>query len=129
MRVIRPFSTVRLTAVSSSPPMSIRAPGDPLSQTASPRSRRGAARADQEGGHPFRALDRTTGRGDHAAAVGDDDDVGREDVEQALQVAVADGGEEPVHGLLLLGRADRHSRAPSRDVVAGAVGDLADGGR
>ena len=45
-----------------------------------------------------------------------------------MQVALSDGGQEPVHDLLLLGRADRHPRAPSRDVVASPVGDLPDGG-
>ena len=82
--------------------MSIRPPGDPLSQTAFASKSGEAGGADQEAGHPFRALDRAASSGDQAAAVGDDDDVGREDVEEALQVAVPDGGEEPVHGLLLL---------------------------
>ena len=104
MWVIRPFSTATLTAVSSAPPMSIRPPGDPLSQTGLRLEVRRSGRADQEAGHPFRTLDRTASGGDAAAAVGDDDDVGSEDVEQALQVAVSDGGEEPVHDLLLLGR-------------------------
>ena len=108
--------------------MSIRTAGDPLSQTALASKSAVRRPRDQEAGHPFGTLDRTTSSGDQAAAVGDDDDVGGEDVEEALQVAVSDGGEEPVHGLLLLGRADRHPRAPSRDVVAGPVGDLADGG-
>src|SRR5512144_2408281 len=105
MRVIRPFSTERLTAVFTSPPMSMRPPGDPLSQTA-------LASKFAERAAPIRKRATRT-----APAIGHDNDVGREDVEEALQVAVSDGGEESVHSFLLLRRADRHSRAPSRDVV------------
>ena len=72
-------------------------------------------------------FDRTTGRGDQATAIGGQDDVGREHVEEALQIAEPDGGKEPIEGHLLLGRADRHTRVPGRHVIAGPVGDLADG--
>ena len=128
MRVIRPSSMATLTAVSSSPPMSIRTPGDPLSQMAVvSMSARRAARPRKRG-DLLGTLDRTTSRGDQAAAVGDDDDIGGEDVEETLQVALADGGEEALDDLLLLRRADRHPRTPGLDVLASAVGDLADGG-
>src|SRR5581483_3906197 len=60
-----------------------------------------AGRGDEEGCDPLRTLDRSRGGGDQAATVGDDDDVGREDVEQALQVAAPDSCQEPLDGLLL----------------------------
>jgi len=80
---------------------------------------------DQLTGH---FASRSTSSGYQAASVGHEDDVGGEDVEEALQVAVSDGSEEPVDDLLLLGRTDRHPRPPGGDVLAGPMGDLADGG-
>src|SRR3712207_8239543 len=41
----------------------------------------------------------------------------------------SDLGEEPLHDLVLLGRADRHPRPASGDVFASAVGDLPDSRR
>ena len=52
-----------------------------------------------------------------------------EDVEQVLQLPTADGGEEAVHDLLLLGGADRDTRSSRGDVVTGAMRDLAHRGR
>ena len=62
-----------------------------------------------------------TERRDQAASVGDDDDVGREHVEETVKVTVSDGGEEPVHDLLVLRRADWNPRASSRDMFASPV--------
>jgi hypothetical protein len=64
------------------------------------------------------------GRGNLTAAVGDRDNVGGEHVQQTLDVARVERGQEPVHYCLLLGWADLHSRTPPSHVVTGAVGDL-----
>jgi hypothetical protein len=104
MRVIRPFSTATLTAVLSSPPMSIRKAGDTLSLTALASKSSERAAPIQDGRHPFRSLDRTSSSDDQAASVGNEDDVRGEDVEKALQVAVSHNGKEPVHRVLLLRR-------------------------
>ena len=88
MCLIRPSSTARLTAVLSSPPMSIRAAGDPLSHTAVTSKFAVRDASMRKRGHPLRTLDRTASRGGEPASVGDDHDVGRENVEEALQIAV-----------------------------------------
>jgi hypothetical protein len=84
--------------------------------------------SDHEAHHHFRTNERTASGGDYTASVGNKGDVGRQDVEEGLYVAVVDGGEEPVNNLLVLRDADGHALAPSRDVVACPVGDLAHGG-
>lgn len=58
-------------------------------------------------------------RGRHQApAVGDEDDVGRVHVHQALHVSHGKGGEEPLHDLLLLGAAHLHARPPRGQMSA-----------
>jgi hypothetical protein len=54
--------------------------------------RRAEAR-EQEASHPLRTLDWTTEGSDETAAVRDDDDIGSQDVEEALQITMPDGGE------------------------------------
>src|SRR3954467_13961857 len=115
MRGIRPSSTTTLTAVSSSPARSIRPAGAPFSQTV-PTSASGAIVRKRESRVATRSR-ATTGRrtaaaspppgprapGPPAAAVRDQHDVGREHVEQHLNVAGPQRRQETVDDPLLLG--------------------------
>ena len=64
-----------------------------------------------------------------AAAVADEDDVGREDVEQTLQVPGLQRVSERLQGRPGLVGGHHLPRAAGIDVLAGAVRDLPDGGR
>ena len=61
-----------------------------------------AVQPEQESGDPVRSGQRGEQRLPLAAAVADHDDVGREQIEQAGQVAAARGGEEPAGHLVAL---------------------------
>jgi hypothetical protein len=79
-------------------------------------------------GHGRGADDRSQrGLGD-PAAVGQQDDVRREDVEQALQVAGVDRPLERIEHVPGLGRGRAPARLARGDVRPRPVGDLADGG-
>ena len=74
----------------------------------------------------------TTGRSDgllDSAAVAQEDDVRREDVEQALQVAGLDRPPERLERVSGLGRGNDPARPARGDVGPRPVGDLADRGR
>ena len=63
----------------------------------------------------------------HSPTVGDEQDVGREHVDQRLEVTGVGGDPEPLEHRRVLGAVDPLPRAPGGHVLAGPVGDLAHG--
>ena len=115
---------------SSSPSRRTTSAGLPLTTVGSAvtASRRPWRAADEEAGHLVGADDRPQRGLLDAAAVAHQDDVRGEHVEQALQVP---GRRAPAGTTSSAARVcaggDRLARAAGVDVLAGAVGDLADG--
>ena len=96
-------------------PAGAAGPRWPLTMTGSARlsvSSRGDR--DQEAEHLLDALDRAEGGLLHAAAVGDQHDVGGEHVHQALQVTGGDRRHEPLDHRVALRAADHLARAAGR---------------
>jgi hypothetical protein len=109
------------------PPASIRvATASLMSSVATSAPGATCEKRDGNAAARFHALDRAPDRGSQAPAVRDQDDVGCEHVHQALHVTRGDGGEEPLHDLLLLGAAHLHPGAPRGHVSARPVRDLPD---
>jgi hypothetical protein len=122
IRAILPSSTTRL--MSDGPPASssIRMPSDF-------RVERGLREGPQQICHLLRAVHRhPNGLGD-AATVGDEYDVRRQHVHQALHIPGGDRRQEPFDDFLLLAAAHAHAGAPGGHMRAGTADDLAHGGR
>jgi hypothetical protein len=130
MRAMRPSSMARLTTTAATPGISMRSAGAPL-MTKMPMTASGAAGGElrEQPGHGGSAFDRAAGGRSDPTTVGDEDHVGRQDVEEALEVAALQGGEELLDGLFLVGPAHLHAEPAGSDVVTGPAGDLAPGRR
>ena len=119
MRAIRPPSNMKVTAMFASPAGSIQTATVPSSSgVAISAPGANCGKRHRNAATRWLPFDRVPGRGRQRTAVRDQHHIGREHVQQTLQVTGGEGSQESMHHPLLLPAAHCHPRTPRSHMSA-----------